>query len=170
MCAGRRGPQVPWGEVRHLARPARYIPQTPRRAALFHPSYYRPEKLVARDHDNLSEPNQPLTYFALPQHCTLWTGGNPLWSLSEFGFVPHFAWASRNGPFPASWRPQPPISAFWLRSVIRARRSVSASDYRRVSCSSTQECRFPSAFLWFYKVKSFTFNIGSRISVPLPSV
>jgi hypothetical protein len=75
MCAGRREPQVPWGEVRHLARPAGYIPQTPRRAALFHPSYYRPEKLVARDHNNLSEPNQSLTYFALPQHCTLWTGG-----------------------------------------------------------------------------------------------
>ena len=169
MCAGRRGPQVPWGEVRHLARPAGYIPRTPRRAALFHPSYYRPEKLVARDHNNLSEPNQPLTYFTPPRHCTLWTGGNPLWPLTEIGFIPHLAWASRNRPFPGSRRPQPLIGAFWLRSATRARRSVSASDYRRVSCSSTQECRFPSAFLRFYTVKSFTFNIGSRISVPLPS-
>ena len=168
MCAGRRGPQVPWGEIRHLARPARYIPRTPRRAALFHPSYCRPEKLVARDHDNLSEPNQPLTCFTLPRHCTLWTGGNPLCSLSEIGFVPHFACPSRR-PFPGSRRPQPPIGAFWLRSVIRARRSVSASDYRQLSRSPAQECRFPSAFLWFYTVKSFTFNIGSRISVPLPS-
>jgi hypothetical protein len=170
MCAGRRGPQVPWGEIRHLARLAGYIPRTPRRAALFHPSYCRPEKLVGGDHNTLSEPNQPLTYFTLPQHCTLWTGGNPLCSLSEIGFVPHFAWASRNRPFPGSRRPQPPIGAFWLRSVIRARRSVSASDYRQLSRSPAQECRFPSAFLRFYTVKSFTFNIDSRISVPLPTV
>src|ERR1019366_6768953 len=26
-------------------------------------------------HHSLSEPNQPLRYFTLPQHCTLWTGG-----------------------------------------------------------------------------------------------
>jgi len=170
MCAGRRGPQVPWGEVRHLAPPAGYIPQTPRRAVLFHPFYCRPEKLVAGDHNNLSEPNQPLTYFALPQHCTLWTGGNPLWSLSEIGFIPRLAWASRNRPFPGSRRPQSPIGAFWLCSAIRTRRPAWARDCRQLSCSPAQECRFQSAFSRSYTVKSFTFIIDSRISAPLPTV
>ena len=39
--------------------------------------------------------------------CTLWTGGNLPWSLSEFGFVPHLACGSRIGPFPGSLPPAP---------------------------------------------------------------
>ena len=147
----------------------------PFRAALFHPSCCRPEKLVARHHNDLSEPNQPLTDLALFRHCTLWTGGNPLWSLSGIGFVPHLARGSRHAtvrcrsPLPGSRRPQSPIGAFWLRSVILARRTVSAGDCRQVNCSPAQKCRLPQACLRFYMVKSFTFNIGSRISVPVPS-
>src|ERR1019366_10516982 len=138
--------------------------ETPRRAALFHPSYCRPVKLVADDHNSLSEPNQPLTHFTLPQHCTLWTGGNPLWSLSEIGFLPYLAWGCRHAivrcrsPFPGSRRPQSLVGAFWLRSVILARRLWSASDYRQVSCSPAQKCRPAQACLRFYMVKSFTFN------------
>ena len=134
-----------------------------------------PGKLVARDHNDLSELNQSLTDLALFRHCTLWTGGNPLWSPSEIGFVPHLAWGSRHAivrcrsPLPGSRRPQSPIGAFWLRSVILASRSVSAGDCRQVSCSPAHKCRLAQACLRFYMVKSFTFNIGSRILVPAPS-
>ena len=55
-------------------------------------------------HDTLALWNQSFTLVAPPQRCTLWTGGNPLWSLSEFGFVPHPAWSSHIGPFPGNRR------------------------------------------------------------------
>ena len=72
--------------------------------------------------NTLSLRNQSLVLVTLPQRCTLWTGGNPLWSLSEFGFVPHLAWRCRNAtvrcrsPFPEPRRPWPPMGPFWLRS------------------------------------------------------
>jgi hypothetical protein len=44
--------------------------------------------------------------------------------------------------------PFPPIGAFWLCSVILARRPVSARDCRRVICSPAQECRFPGLAPW----------------------
>jgi hypothetical protein len=110
------------------------------------------------DHSTSSLRNQSHTLPALPRRCTLWTGGNPLWSLSELGFVPHLAWSSRVGPFPGSRRPQPPISVFWLCSVLLAKWPVSRRDCCHVSCSPARRRRFPQACLRFATSKSFMFN------------
>ena len=93
-------------------------------------------------------PTESTTYRFSPAAAsyTVDRGANPLWARSENGFVPHFAWGSRNGPFPGSPvcpATQTPGHSFWLRSVIVARRPVPARDCRQVSCSPAQKCRFP---------------------------
>ena len=99
-------------------------------------------------------PAESTTYAFSPAAAsyTVDRGANPLWARSENGFVPHFAWGSpnaivrRRSPFPGSPicpATQPPGHPFWLRSVILARRPVSARDCPQVTRSPTQKCRFP---------------------------
>jgi hypothetical protein len=61
-----------------------------------------------------------LRFLPYPTRCTLWTGGNPPWSLAEIGFVPHFPCGSR-------------IGVFWLCSALLAKWPVSGRDCCQVS-------------------------------------
>src|ERR1019366_8008255 len=68
-------------------------------------------------HHSLSEPNQPLRYFTLPQHCTLWTGG-------ESALVTIRIWlrsVSRVGQPPRDSAPPPPVSGVAASPVANRR-------------------------------------------------
>ena len=104
-----------------------------KRATLFiHPPVC--PKARIGDHNALSLRNQSLALLALPRRCTLWTGGNPPWSLSELGSVPHLARSGRIGSLPGSRRRAPPTPSSTTARKSRPTPTTQAGASPLASC------------------------------------